>query len=110
MKKDGKAPTSSIEERLMKKENWKLAREFELYWSEDDCVCDICNAKISGRHMIDGIVYNSFEFALMCPFCHYTKGDGFGEGKGQLYTKTNDNQWLLTYGFPSNDNNEDTGW
>ena len=49
--------------------------------------------------MIDGIRSNFFEFALMCPKCHKNYGDGFGEGKGQLYTKLTNRSWLLTYGF-----------
>jgi hypothetical protein len=94
-----KEPKDSSEKSLMKKENWKLAEAIDCNWHEEDCTCDICHQRITGRHMIDGIRSNFFEFALMCPKCHKNYGDGFGEGKGQLYTKLTNGSWLLTYGF-----------
>jgi len=96
-----KEPQDAFEKRLMKKENWKLANKVECYWHENECSCDLCKKKITGRHLIDGKVGDSFEFALMCPSCHSTKGNGFGEGKGQLFTRTKDKKWLLTFGFTS---------
>ena len=47
------------------------------------------------------------EFALMCPKCHQAKGSGFGDGKGQLYTKIEQCKWLMTYGFPKDEEDED---
>jgi hypothetical protein len=96
-----KQPIGPIEIRLMKKEKWKLAEAIQCYWHEDDCYCDFCKAKITGRHLIDGKVRGSFEFGLMCPKCHSAKGEGFGEGKGQLFTRTNNQGWILTFGFTS---------
>ena len=92
-------PQGELEKRLIKKENWKLANDINSYWHEDSCKCDICKSTIGGRHMIDGKLANSFEFALMCPRCHKERGSGFGEGKGQLYTKLINLKWLLTFGF-----------
>jgi mono/diheme cytochrome c family protein len=37
----------------------------------------------------------------MCAACHQAKGSGFGEGKGQLYTRLTNGQFLQTYGFTS---------
>ena len=96
-----KLPQNAIEKRLLKKENWKTATLVECYWHENECSCDFCKSKITGRHLIDGKVRDSYEFGLMCPQCHSAKGEGFGEGKGQLYTRTKNNKWLLTLGFTS---------
>ena len=92
-------PKNALEKRLAKKEKWEIATSVNCYWFEDDCICNLCDCKIIGRHMIDGILSNSYEFALMCPDCHRRKGNGFGVGKGQLYTKLKNGKWLQTLGF-----------
>lgn len=92
-------PKNATEKRLMKKENWKLADIVDAYWMEEECRCDICHNKISGRHMIDGKRSGILEFALMCAQCHSSYGEGFGEGKGQLYTHLVSGKWLQTFGF-----------
>jgi hypothetical protein len=96
---NARKPQNPAEERLMKKEDWQRATIIDSYWCEEDCTCDFCRRKITGRHMIDGVVGDSFQFALMCPQCHKVRGNGFGSGKGQLYTKLSDGQWLQTFGF-----------
>lgn len=92
-------PKNPTEERLMKKEDWRRAATIDNYWFENNCTCDFCHNTITGRHMIDGAVGDGFQFALMCPNCHKIRGNGFGAGKGQLYTKLLDGQWLQTFGF-----------
>jgi hypothetical protein len=92
-------PKGAVETQLMKKENWSLATRVDCYWHEDQCKCDVCKARISGRHMIDGVLSGTFQFALMCPSCHKSKGDGLGDGKGQLYSKLKSGKWLQTSGF-----------
>ena len=94
-----KQPVGAIEQRLMKKENWSMASSVDCYWHEDECRCDLCGKKISGRHMIDGKRGETYEFALMCPSCHRSEGGKFGDGIGQLYSRTSDKRWLLTFGF-----------
>ena len=96
-----KQPVGLIEKQLMKKENWTLARSILCHWHESECRCDVCKRKITGRHMIDGLRSDAFEFASMCPRCHKSEGSGFGEGQGQLYSRTNDKWWILTHGFTS---------
>jgi hypothetical protein len=96
-----KEPKDALEKRLMKKENWKLATKVDCYWQQDVCYCDFCKKQITGRHLIDGVLSDSYDFALMCPKCHKDRGDGFGEGKGQLYTRTRSGKWLLSFGFIS---------
>ncbi|MEI8048514.1 MAG: hypothetical protein WCI92_14115 [Bacteroidota bacterium] len=100
---EAKAPTNKIEISLVTKENWEKAQEVRCFWWDDNCKCDICKKQLSGRHMIDGKLRNSFEFGLMCASCHNTVGDGFGEGKGQLYTHLIDGQWIMTFGFSENE-------
>jgi hypothetical protein len=41
----------------------------------------------------------------MCPKCFCTKGFGIGWGKGQLYMRQDDKNWLLTAGFAPRRNN-----
>jgi hypothetical protein len=98
-----KSPNNAIEEHLMTVEELSLAMRINCYWDETsvakDYFCDLCNSKIIGRHLIDSKLCDSNTWALMCPTCHTLKGSGFGEGKGQLYTRTVDNKWLLTQGF-----------
>jgi hypothetical protein len=43
----------------------------------------------------------------MCPKCHQSGGSGFGDGKGQLYTKMEKGKWLMTYGFPEDQEDDD---
>lgn len=96
---EAKEPKDALERRLIKKENWKIAKSVNCNWQEDNCNCDICKTKITGRHMVDGKLSDSFEFGLMCAQCHNKKGNGFGEGKGQLFTKLLNGKWLMTLGF-----------
>ena len=92
-------PINEIEINLVVNENWQQAKQVSCYWFRDNCTCDICHLPISGRHMIDGKLRNSFMFGLMCASCHSIYGDGFGEGQGQLYTHLINGKWLLTFGF-----------
>lgn len=100
-----KLSPAEIEKYLRTKEDLILANKIKCYWISFNNVkeffCDICESKITGRHFIDGKLANSMEWGLMCPKCHLMEGSGFGEGKGQLYTRTEDDRWLLTYGFTS---------
>ena len=93
-------PKNAREKQLVKKENWKIATEIEQYWHESKTTCDFCKKVITGRHMIDGLVKGTpFEFACMCATCHQARGSGFGEGKGQLYTRLTNGSFLMTFGF-----------
>ena len=74
---NAREPKTTKEKTLMKKENWDLASHVENYWHEESCRCDYCQKPIGGRHMIDGKQSGSFEFGLMCPSCHSSRGDGF---------------------------------
>lgn len=102
-----KEPQNAIEKKLMAQENFEVATKLGRYWHEDKTTCDICKVKITGRHMIDGKLHGVAEFALMCPKCHQAKGSGFGDGKGQLYTKIEQGKWLMTYGFPEDEEDEE---
>ncbi len=102
-----KEPQNAIEKKLMAQENFEVATKLGRYWHEDKTTCDICKIKITGRHMIDGKLHGVAEFALMCPKCHQAKGSGFGDGKGQLYTKIEQGKWLMTYGFPKDEEDDD---
>jgi hypothetical protein len=95
-------PRNARETLLKNKEDWKTALAVDQYWHDDNCICDLCNKEIKSRHMIDGLVRGTtYEFACMCAACHQAKGSGFGEGKGQLYTRLTNGQFLQTYGFTS---------
>ena len=97
-------PKNAREKQLVKKENWKVAKFIDQYWHESKSKCDFCKKSILGRHLIDGLVKGTpFEFACMCPTCHQARGSGFGEGKGQLYTRLTNGQFLQTFGFSSDE-------
>lgn len=102
---NNKLSSAEIEKHLITKEDLVLANKIKCYWisynNVNEFSCDICEFKITGLHFIDGLLVNSMEWGLMCPKCHLIEGSGFGEGKGQLYTRTEDDRWLLTYGFTS---------
>jgi|GEM_PF-329150 len=63
--------------------------------------CDICSIPFQVEpFMIDGKINGQMAFASMCADCHYFYGEGIGWGKGQVYQKINDENWLLVGGFP----------
>jgi hypothetical protein len=58
------------------------------------------------RFVIDGMVgqkNSSGGWAYMCATCFTSHGAGIGWGKGQLYERTPDNEWLQVAGFESLD-------
>jgi len=65
--------------------------------------CDICGGSLKGqRFVIDGMVgqkNSSGAWAYMCATCFASHGAGIGWGKGQLYERTPDNEWLQVAGF-----------
>ena len=74
--------------------------------------CDLCGTPFENQeYLIDGEVINSpqipvgngttmGQWAYMCPGCFQSRGVGIKWGRGQLYKKTSDNEWLLVGGFP----------
>jgi hypothetical protein len=99
-----KNPVNALEEQLMKEEDLATAEKVGSYGFRfsTEIHCDECNEEIVGRHVIDCKMRHSDMWANMCPTCWTTKGSrSFGEGEGQLYSRTDDNKWLLTAGFCS---------
>ena len=96
-----KNPLNALEEQLMTIEDLETADKLKSHrFSMGESDCDICNTQIAGRHLIDGLLRNTNNmWATMCPQCYSVKGSGFGEGKGQLYSKTDEGKWLMTSGF-----------
>ena len=58
--------------------------------------CDICGSKLTHK-MIDGRT-SSGQWGLLDLKCHASHGVGLGTGKGQLYEKQADGQWLKIQG------------
>lgn len=92
-------PTNNREKLYKRKENWEAAEAVDNYWLSGANTCEFCEQPF-GRHMIDGLVKGmGLRFALMCAPCHSFRGSGFGEGKGQLYTRLDDGRFIQTFGF-----------
>jgi hypothetical protein len=74
--------------------------------------CDLCGKSFSNQEFfIDGEVKDTNqislangqsvgEWAYMCPECFKNRGVAIKWGRGQLYQKTLNNEWLLVGGFP----------
>lgn len=62
--------------------------------------CDFCRTPSSRlNHLVDG-ANTGAGWAWMCPDCWEQHGLGLGIGKGQLFTKQPDENWIWTAGFP----------
>jgi len=48
----------------------------------------------------DGRLRGQIAFASMCAECFLKNGEEAGWGKGQIYQRELDGQWLLVAGFP----------
>lgn len=63
--------------------------------------CDLCSRSlVNERFFIDGAIKGSAMWANMCPECFSNQGQGIAWGKGQLYMRQEDDRWLMTAGFP----------
>ena len=74
--------------------------------------CDLCGTPFSTQeYLIDGEVNDTpqipvengmgiGQWAYMCPECFQARGIAIRWGRGQLYQKTLENDWLLVGGFP----------
>ena len=79
---------------------------------DDPEVCDLCGTSFNTQeYLIDGEVKDTpqipventmsmGQWAYMCPECFQARGVAIRWGKGQLYQKTPENDWLLVGGFP----------
>ena len=51
--------------------------------------CGICDIELTEEQgydfFVDGRIAHSSTWAIMCPYCHYTRGTGLGTGYGQKY-------------------------
>jgi hypothetical protein len=74
--------------------------------------CSICHAEFTGhRFMVDGEIRGTPQVTLpggetagqwgyMCAQCFYRHGYRVIWGRGQLYERTAEGDWLLVAGFP----------
>ena len=73
--------------------------------------CDLCGAPFNTQdYLIDGEVKDTTQipvgdgttmgqWAYMCPECFQSRGVAIKWGRGQVYQKTPENEWLLVGGF-----------
>jgi hypothetical protein len=95
-------PVDDSEKKLQSYENLEEGlRRSETYANPSD-TCDICGKSFANRRfMIDGSLKEQrLMWACMCSCCFLTQGEGIGWGKGQLYTQLDNDEWLMTAGFP----------
>jgi len=102
-------PQNPAETKLLPLEQFQegLAQN-EIYFNAPE-QCDVCKTTLTGkRFMVDG----NFEpggclWGCMCAKCFLKVGEGIGWGKGQLYTKLKNGEWLMTAGFRPADDSPD---
>ena len=69
----------------------------DIIWCGDKPdVCQLCPTKIEDV-FVDGKT-KAGPWAIMCPFCALAHGVGLGIGKGQLYGKTVDDNFVKMRG------------
>lgn len=80
----------------------------ELYNHDNPTTCDICSGSLDKyTFFIDGVVEGTMEWANMCPQCFTSRGQGVAWGKGQLYMRQEDGTWVMTAGFPPEENDDE---
>ena len=62
--------------------------------------CDICETPLAqSGFFIDGsLKEDAMMWGCLCPQCFEKEGSGLGRGKGQLYEKQDNDDWLLVAG------------
>jgi hypothetical protein len=95
---------TSIEKALFTKADLeKAASVGQTYSNPPDC-CDQCNHSLDDSTLfVDGRLKGDFMWAIMCPSCFKRQGEGIAWGKGQLYQKQDNGDWLLVAGFSPED-------
>lgn len=58
--------------------------------------CDLCKQPLT--HRFYDAAMKGGPWANMCPFCYSQHGVGTGTGKGQVYEKQEDGNWLKVGG------------
>lgn len=75
--------------------------------------CGLCGRDLMTRSLfVDGKLKESAGWSIMCPECFTENGEGLEWGKGQLYQRTEDGDWLCVAGWSDSygedeDENED---
>ncbi|MEW6690575.1 MAG: hypothetical protein AB1452_15975 [Pseudomonadota bacterium] len=93
---------SPVDAKLDKLVNLERAeREEQIYLNAPD-ECDLCNRSFEGQtYMIDcQIEGQGGAWGNVCSVCYEKAGAGIAWGKGQLYKRRADGEWLLVAGFP----------
>jgi hypothetical protein len=92
---------SAAEQAVAATSNPDEALERREYHPDPPEECDFCGCKLEGRsYFVDGRLRGSLQWANMCAECFGRHGEDIGWGKGQLYAKQPNGTWLLTGGFP----------
>jgi hypothetical protein len=98
----------------------KSQKDPEFNWDNPES-CDLCATSfLFQKYLIDGMVTDTPQKTLpsgetmgqwgyMCSECFVKRGVGIGWGRGQLYEKTPDDEWLLVGGFPPDELNSPEG-
>lgn len=94
-------PQNPAEAKLLPLEQLQegLAQD-EIYFNAPE-QCDVCKTTLTDkRFMVDGnFKPGGCLWGCMCAKCFLKVGEGIGWGKGQLYTKLENGEWLMTAGF-----------
>lgn len=66
--------------------------------------CAFCKADVAHRkYYVDGKLKGNAMWANMCSRCFHAKGEGIGWGRGQLYQRQRNGDWIMVAGGPPND-------
>lgn len=62
--------------------------------------CDFCGEDLSNHRLfVDGRLRGQIAWGNMCAECFTRNGEGIGWGRGQLYQRQSDGEWLMVAGF-----------
>ncbi|MCX5812542.1 MAG: hypothetical protein NT178_08360 [Proteobacteria bacterium] len=97
-------PFSAAEQALAALSDMKQAKMHGEHHPDPPESCDECGCQLDENHFfVDGRLRGELMWANMCPECFAEKGEGIGWGKGQLYMKQTNGDWLMTGGFAPGD-------
>ncbi len=88
------------EKKLERQENSARAAEVNKTYDGAPEECGNCSAPLASfQYMVDGDLGGTGGWGNWCPDCWNVPGSMIAWGRGQLYKRTADGQWLQVAGF-----------
>lgn len=97
---DAPPSLTEAERRLMTIADVEEGLRQEQYYLNPSDNCGLCDSSLEERHLfVDGCLRGQLIWSIMCAECFSRNGEGIGWGKGQLYQRQADGDWLMIAGF-----------